>query len=100
MQTTTDLEAIRKTPLRFTWGTITKFHEVGPYTLVEYMDRLNRDETAFHIYVDGKCTSTSAATLEGAIVLAIARKHLEANEARYMAKASIKLLGVKEETPT
>ena len=77
--TTTDLAPIRKNPRLFTWGTISKFHEIGPYTLVEYVNK-QRGGTVFHVYIDGKCTSTSAATLEGGLLIAMARKHLEVND--------------------
>jgi hypothetical protein len=98
MERTTDLDVIRKHRARFTWGSVQEIHDIGPYTIVEYISR-NRDkedETCFHVYVDGKNTSSSTSTLEGAMILAIAHKHLEVNEARYMAMAACKILGVKE----
>jgi hypothetical protein len=36
MNTTTDLIAVRERPGLFTWGTIRKIHDIGPYTLIEY----------------------------------------------------------------
>jgi hypothetical protein len=97
MNTTTDLIAVRERPGLFTWGAVRKIHDIGPYTLIEYTDK-QRDNTVFHVYVDGKCTSQGAATIEGGLLIAMARKHLEANEARYMALGACKLLGIKEET--
>lgn len=97
MRNTTELNVVREFPQRFTWGKVTKFHEIGPYTIVEYTDRFHQGVPAFHVYVDGECTSSSASTLEGALILAIAKKHLEANEARYMAMAACKLMGIPEE---
>lgn len=95
MDTTTDLEIIRKSPRRFTWGKIDKIHDIGPYTIVEYTDKSTKCPT-FHVYVDGKCTGTSTTTFDGALLIAIGRKNLEANEARWMSIAAGKLLGVKE----
>lgn len=95
MNTSTELSVIRKYPHRFTWGSIDKIHDIGPYTIVEYKTRESA-EIAFHVYVDEKNTSSSTATLEGALLLAIARKHLEVNTARYMAMGACKLLGVNE----
>ena len=96
MERTTDLDVIRKHRARFTWGSVQEIHDIGPYTLVEYISRDGKEETSFHVYVDGKSTSNSASTLEGAMILAIAKKHLELNEDRYMAMAACKVLGVKE----
>ena len=80
MERTTDLEVIRERPRLFTWGTILHVHDIGSYTIVEYKD--NKDgKPLFHVYVDNKSTNTSTTTLEGALVYAIAYKHLEINEA-------------------
>lgn len=94
MERTTDLNIVRNRPSTFTWGKVQHIHEIGPYQIVEYEDRHDR-QVSFHVYVDGKCTNTSAGSLEGALLLAIARKSLEVNEARYMAMGAAKLLGVK-----
>lgn len=93
MNTTTDLEAIRKTPSLFTWGRINQIHDIGSYTIVEYEDRTTK-ETSFHVYVDGRSTHNSTGTIEGALLIGMARKHLEVNEARYMAMGAAKLLGI------
>lgn len=99
---TTNLEIIRHSPRRFTWGTVTRFHEVGPrYMIVEYERRpvgnetlTEREKVAFHVYVDGRDTSSSTNTLEDALIYAIAFGKLEINEARWMSIAAAKLLGV------
>lgn len=96
MERTTDLEVIRKHKGSFTWGPILGIHDIGPYTIVEFEPR-TRGGVSFHVYVDGKCTNNSTATLEGALLLAMARKHLEPNEARFMAMGACKLLGIKGE---
>lgn len=96
-ETTTDLDVIRKHGHRFTWGYVTEIYDIGPYTIAKYRDN-NGENIRFHVYVDGKCTSNSCHTLEGALLLAMARKHLEVNEARYMAMGACKLLGIKEGT--
>ena len=97
MKTTTDLAEIREYPSRFTCGDVTKIHDIGPYTLVEYTrpcDDVCRFHKSFYIYVDGESTSASQGTLEGALLIAISRKNLEPNLARYMAIGAAKLLGV------
>ncbi len=95
MERTTDLEVIRNRPRAFTWGTVLKVHDIGPYTIVEFQHR--EEGVAFHVYVDGKDTSNSTSTLESGLIYAIARKNLEVNEARWMAIGARKLLGLKEE---
>ncbi len=100
---TTDLECIKTNAYRFTWGKVVAFHKIGRYELVEYhsfrYERSARTDeleqtTMFHIYVDGKSTSTSSGMLESAIVRAIALGNLEFNEARWMAAAAVKVLGL------
>ena len=91
---TTDLDVILKYPSRFTWGTVQKFHTVGPYTLVEYIEGRDSTSTLYHIYVEGKDTCTRAASLDRALITAIANKNLEANQARYMAMGAAKLFGI------
>ena len=88
-ETTTDLDIIRTMPSRFVWGQVTAIHDIGPYTFVE------TDEGGFHVYVDGKDTCHSATTLDRALIIAVARKNLEANTARWMGQACWKLLGIE-----
>ncbi len=107
MENTTDLKVIRVNPRRFTWGRIGQIHDIGyappegvsPYTIVEYLPwgRLEADGANFHVYVDGKDQSVGSRSLEGAILIAIARRNLEANKGRFMAQAAAVLLGVKED---
>ena len=94
-QKTEDLALVRETPSLFIWGRIKKIHDVGSYTLVEYVNDHN-ETTLFHIYVNGKNTSNGAHTLEAAMLFAMAWNHLEANEARYMARAACKLFELKD----
>ena len=71
----------------FTWGRIEEQVHLGPYTFVKYRpyvtgtwDRLSKRPVEpvfnYHIYVDGKDTHQGAHSLEGAMVLAIAYKHI------------------------
>jgi hypothetical protein len=92
---TTDLNLLRKTPNHFTWGHIRAIHDIGPYTIIEYTSA-GSGIRQFHVYVDGKDTSTATLSLEGALVEAIARKSLadNPNTARYMAIGACKLLGI------
>jgi len=91
--TTTDLTTIRNLRRTFTWGKISKIHDIGSYSIVEYIDDATKD-VLFHVYVDGKNTHTTSETLERALVLAIAHKNLEVNLARFMAIGANKLLGI------
>lgn len=99
---TTDLETIRKEPSRFTWGTDLVFHDIGVYCIVQSLPRpafVREGEfvtTSFHVYVNGESMGVAAETLDGALLVAISRAHLEPNRARYMAIAAAKLLEVKE----
>lgn len=98
-ETTTDIEKItrrwtRNENPRFTWGEVTGIHTVGEhYTIVEFISRHSK-ETEFHLYVDDKDMSRSTKTFDEALVNCIALKNLGINEARWMAEAASKLLGV------
>lgn len=97
--TTTDLSIIRKRPGRFTWGKIIRIHDIGPYTIVEYTRKAISNpalnEVRHHAYVDGEDTCNSAFSLDGALLIALGRKHCEVNEGRFMAMAAAKLFGIK-----
>lgn len=67
----------------------------GKYTLVEYESSSDL-LVSFHIYVDGKDTSSGAYSFEGAVLVAFAKAHLELNTDRYMAQAAAKILGIPE----
>jgi hypothetical protein len=95
METTTDLETIRKHPGRFTWGRAEAVHDVGRYSIVESVDRKTQ-EVSFHPYVDGRNTHVSASSLEGALVLAVARGSIEnPNTADERGRCAALLLGVR-----
>lgn len=102
---TTDLQEVRSSPGRFTWGKVWAIHSIGRYTFVEYFGRAYKDghptgedetKPSFHIYVDGKSTSKSASSIESALIHAIALGKLEANEARWMVIGALKLLELVE----
>jgi hypothetical protein len=70
--------------LDFPWGPIDQIHEIGPYTIFEYHPAVYENYrgtgeyakgTNFHIYIDGKDTCTSTTTLDGALAVAISRRH-------------------------
>ena len=91
---TTNLERIRRAPMSFTWGNPVAFHDVGRYTIVEYI-REGKDESekAFHVYVDGRSTNNACSTLEKALILAIAFGSGQGiNIAGHMAQAACRLL--------
>ena len=97
---TTDLDVIRRTPSRFTWGRVVTIHDIGRYTLVEYVSQSSEKPPVvyFHSYVDGKTTHSSHTSLESGLIYAIAVGAIEnVNDARHMARAACKVLDVKGE---
>ncbi len=99
---TTDLDKLRE-GAKFTWGKVVHFHSIGRYEFVEYYGREYKDSrptgeldatTTFHIYVDGKSTSSGAKSIEEAMVIAVALGKLEVNAARWMAIGACKLLEI------
>jgi hypothetical protein len=92
---TTDLDTIKKDRSRFQWGRILNIHEIGSLTIVEFLPSIT-SPVEFHLYVDGKDTSSGAKTLDGTLLLGIAAKRLGANEARYAAKYAAQILTVKD----
>ena len=80
----TDIEEIKKTG-KFTWGQPVKWHEIGPYTLLEFHPykheriggRTNEflEETEFHGWLDGKDCHESWPSLETGIIGLIRDKY-------------------------
>ena len=97
-RTTTDLETVRQHPGRFPWGPVQQIHDIGPYTIVEFLTRGvdPAEGPSFHVYVDGKSTNHSTDSLDSALLVAIGRKNCEANEGRHMAEGAMRLFGIKE----
>jgi hypothetical protein len=100
-KTTTDLEVIRSQPRRHTWGPVTKIHDVGRYSIVEYLSAdsinpANDDRTLYAVYVDGKNVNISDPVFEQALLFAIAfgASTDGATEAGAMARAAAKVLGI------
>lgn len=96
--TTTDLETIRTRPNRFTWGRVITIHDIGRYTLVEYVSQSHDKPSVvyFHSYVDGKSTHSSQTSLESGLICAIAAGSIDdANEPCHMARAACKVLDIK-----
>jgi hypothetical protein len=75
---------------KFPWGTIRETHEIGPYSIVEFADRAG--DVAYHVYVACKDASVSAWTLDGALLLAIAKRAGDTGAAKYMAR----LIGIHD----
>lgn len=90
---TTDLARVRKNPKCFTWGHVFSIIDVGFYTFIHFTE--NGDDN-FFIYVKGESTGTSSASLEGAMLLAIAYRNGKSDADMHMARAAGKLLGIKE----
>jgi hypothetical protein len=65
----------------FLWGAIIQVHTVGPYAIIEYLEKVpvNRDDKTrrvmFHIEVEGKDAHRSYETLDAALAGAIAYRH-------------------------
>jgi len=68
--------------MRFPWGPIIEMHQIGPYTILEFLeDTSNYDNpsawerhgrTLWHVYIDGKNTGVAALSLDAALAGAIA----------------------------
>ena len=78
MDRTTDLNIIQQHRELFTWGGVIAFHDVGPYTIVEYYPWVvegvavrtgtpDYDRRSYHGYICGKSTSRSWPTLDAAL---------------------------------
>lgn len=102
-QKSIDLDIIRQNPIRFSWGLIECFHDIGPYTIVEFVPYTNRNAVKFSVYVDGKPTDIHSNTLECAMLFAIATKHCVSEReklndaARVLAYAAAKVLNVSSD---
>jgi hypothetical protein len=86
LDTTTDLEVIRKNKNAFTWGYVLEIWDMGPYTIVKYRDQKNvagttpklvaksvkhQHQILYAPYFDGKRIPSSYACLEDAMIGAI-----------------------------
>ncbi len=89
--TSTDLHVLHAKPGRYTWGKIVKFHAIGDYTVIEYT---HDGQTFFAPYVEERDLGTSAPTLDQALLLAIAGKHLPSSAITGRAEAAAVLLGI------
>lgn len=66
----------------FMWGPIVEVHQVGPYTILEYLDDrsnamrstewVKHGRTLYHVFVDGKNSYVAALSLDAALAGAIA----------------------------
>lgn len=75
----------------FTWGPVIETHTIGNIEIVEHWVKGRRDapfaEKSFHLFVDKKDTHQASKTLQGAVVLGIAKaNNLPASAAIYAAK--------------
>jgi len=100
---TSDYATVRERPELFVWGKAICWHDVGPYQILEHQANEFKDgrptggveeNSSFHVYVNRKGTSTSCASLDAALVYAIAYSRLEVNEARWMAEGANRLLRI------
>lgn len=87
----TDLAKVRKNPSVFTWGSVTKIHDIGDYTFAEYLDSDNT--VSFYIYVKGMGANQSVASLDKAMIYAIAHAQMGfGSDSGWMATACCKVL--------
>ena len=54
----------------FAWGNVRHIYPVGPYAIVEYVDR--EGKVCFHPYVRGEDTCWSLETFDTALIAAVA----------------------------
>ena len=76
MKKTTDLEKL-KAGSPFTWGEIVAWHEIGPYAILEYLDKeepISR-RRLFHTWIDGRDQNSSFLSLDAALAHCIAVRH-------------------------
>lgn len=94
MESTTDLEAIRR-GAPFTWGKVLEIIEAKDYTIIRHIPRQVGNVRSveplpehFHGYLDGKDTCRSSATLDGILAQCMALKHdgLNSQAAHYFLK--------------
>lgn len=74
---------------RFSWGPVLEVHQIGPYTIVEYLEDTStydspaawarHGRTLWHVYIDGKNAGMSALSLDAALAGAIAFRRDGAN---------------------
>jgi len=125
MHTPETIEENRKKVQLTGVGQVLDYHHVGRYTLVEVLDRFAvkeafgqaltvkevrlfmeprhehylkiRDCVRYSVFVDGEDKHVFSKTLEGAMLLAIARTNLSTNEAGYAARFAAQILGVSSD---
>lgn len=83
-----EIEQIKQTG-KFHWGEPIAWHQIGPYTIIEYhpwevvgfriIHGSPSKETSFHGWIDGKDEHESWPTLETAIIGLIAAKYAGMN---------------------
>lgn len=87
----------KETLKKFPWGPVVAVHEIGEYSVVEYHPEVfekstgtgrHHEYTNFHPYLNGKDTSQSFDTLDGALIGVIALKYdgLNSQAAYYFSK--------------
>lgn len=82
---------------KFVWGKVLEVIEVGSYEIVKAATRETPETPSaviFHPYVNGKDTNSAAASLQGALILAIAHSNVAGPDVDAMARAASKILNV------
>jgi hypothetical protein len=98
---TCDLPTVRADQRLFTWGRVEQIHDIsagtktGSYTIIEYVDWRSKT-TLFHPYVDGKNCHTSCASMEEALIHAIAYRRLGANQSMHLTTGIMRMLTAPE----
>jgi hypothetical protein len=74
MRTTTDLKIVRRWNKFYTLGHIIKIHDIGEYSVIEYIDKMDND-SSFACYVNGERLASSFGSLDDALIDCIAAKN-------------------------
>lgn len=72
-----EIKRIKKSG-KFVWGNPIKWHEIGPYTLLEYECKISK-KTSFYGWIHGKRTNSSWDSLETGLIGLFVRKSLGMN---------------------
>lgn len=95
---TTNLEVIRRHPDQFTFGTVNEIHDLVHYTFV--LATQKGSGPMWYVYVHGVWTGRTAASIESAMILAVAigdvGRKVTSEHASYMHIACCKLLEIPD----
>jgi len=82
-------EKIRYIREDFPWGNIIEIHHIGEYQIIEHMDK---GEVRFCPYINFSSCNSSHSSIDTALIGAITKNSIEANEARYATTFILRML--------